>query len=188
MEHGDIEIIRGLIAGDQRSFSMLIRLYFQPLTLYAKSIINDTGHAQDTVQEVLLKLWNMRENLNITTSLKSFLYRSVHNACIDFLRNNKTREDIQAISYDDSQFRLKIFEITEDNHFFDFYFSDDLETRIKQAIDHLPPQCKEIFILSRFGQLSYPQISEKLSLSLSTVKTQMVRAVHKLQEELKKYL
>lgn len=188
MEQVDREIVKGLKDGDQRAYGVLIRLYFQSLTLYAKSILNDFEQSRDIVQETFLKLWNNRETLRIDVSLKSYLYRVVHNSCIDFLRKLKTEGNLNAVSYDDLQFRLKVFEIEDNSSFFDFLFSDEYEQALQKEIEKLPEQCREIFLLSRFGQLTYAEIAQKLSLSVSTVKTQMSRAVHKLKSELEKYL
>jgi RNA polymerase sigma-70 factor (ECF subfamily) len=188
MEQVDKEILKGLQLGDQRAYSMLIRLYFQPLTVYAKSILTDFEQGKDIVQEVFLKIWNTHNSLNIITSLKSYLYRTVHNACIDFLRKEKLRNTIKAMSYDDLQFRMQIFEIKEEKHFFDILFTNELEALLQKAIDDLPPQCKDIFLLCRYEQLTYSEIAVKLSVSLSTVKTQMVRAMQKLQESMKEFL
>lgn len=184
MEQVDREIIKGIKEGDQRAYGMLIRLYFQPLTNYAKSIVFDFEQAKDIVQDVFLKIWNTRNELNVTTSLKSFLYRSVHNACIDFLRKTKAKNALQQVSYDDIQIRIQAFEIGDNDHFFDVIFTEELESELNKAIEQLPAQCREIFLLNRFEQLSYGEISKNLSVSLSTVKTQMVRAMQKLQESM----
>jgi RNA polymerase sigma-70 factor (ECF subfamily) len=188
MEQIDLELIKGLINGEHRANSMLIRLYFHPLTLYAKSILNDSEQAKDIVQEIFMKLWNNREDLATISTLKPYLYKSVHNACIDLLRKKRSRKSINAISYDDSEFRLQMFEVQDEFHFVNNLFSEEFEQILERAVEKLPQQCKEIFILSRFEQLTYPQIAEKLSVSLSTVKTQMVRAMQKIAEELKPFL
>jgi RNA polymerase sigma-70 factor (ECF subfamily) len=188
MEQVDKEIIKGIISGDQRAYSILIRLYFHPLTIYAKGILIDFEQAKDVVQEVFIKIWNSSGAININTSLKSFLYKTVHNACIDYLRKEKSRTTLKSISYDDLQFRLKVFDIQENESFFDTMFSDELELELRREIEQLPPQCKEIFILNRYGQLSYNDISEKLGISLSTVKTQMGRAMQKLMKVMLKHL
>jgi RNA polymerase sigma-70 factor (ECF subfamily) len=188
MEQVDKEIIKGMMSGDQRAYGILIRLYFQPLTIYAKGILIDFDQSKDIVQEVFIKIWKTAQTIDVNTSLKAYLYKAVHNACIDYLRKEKSRSALKSISYDDLQFRLKVFDIKEDNNLFDNLFSDELELQLKLAIEQLPAQCREIFILNRYEQLSYQDISEKLSISLSTVKTQMGRAMQKLMESMKKYL
>ncbi|NJK93573.1 MAG: sigma-70 family RNA polymerase sigma factor [Bacteroidales bacterium] len=63
-----------------------------------------------------------------------------------------------------------------------------MNQELHKAINQLPPQCREIFILCRFERLTYAEISVKLSVSLSTVKTQMVRAMQKLSEAMKDFI
>ena len=92
------------------------------------------------------------------------------------------------ISYDDLKMRLEIFELEDHDSFFDNLFSEQMENAIHHAIEELPEQCREVFILSRYELLSYPQISQKLNISLSTTKTQMCRAMHKLKDALKDFL
>lgn len=188
MEQVDSEVLKGLIKGENRANSMLIRVYFQPLSLYAKSILNDFEQAKDVVQDVFLKLWNNREDLASITQLKPYLYKTVHNACIDQLRKKRSREPISAVSYDDAEFRLRVFDITDEAHFFNELYSDEFDQILQKAIAKLPPQCREIFILSRLEQLTYPEIAKRLSIALSTVKTQMIRAMQKMAEELKPFL
>jgi RNA polymerase sigma-70 factor, ECF subfamily len=188
MEHVERELIKSLHSGDQRAYGMLIRLYFQPLTIYAKSITLDSEQAKDIVQEVFVKIWNARNSLDVRSSLKSYLYRMTHNACIDQLRKDKSRSSTKSVSYDDSQHRMQAFEIQDQEIFFDLMFSEELEVLLQNAIDQLPGQCREIFILCRYEQLSYQEISQKLTISLSTVKTQMVRAMKKLHESMKIFI
>ncbi len=187
MEQVDREIVKGLKEGDQRAYGMLIRLYFQSLTLYAKSILNDFEQSKDIVQETFMKLWNNREGIQVNVSLKSYLYRTVHNACIDHLRKLRSAGNLNAVSYDDMQFRIQVFEIKEEHSFFDILFSEEYEEVLQKEIDQLPDQCKEIFLLCRYEQLTYAEIAKKLSVSVSTVKTQMSRAIQRLGSELKKY-
>jgi RNA polymerase sigma-70 factor (ECF subfamily) len=66
--------------------------------------------------------------------------------------------------------------------------SRDLESDVTKGIQKLPPQCREIFLLSRFDLLTYQEISEKLNISVNTVKTQISRALDQLRGSLKKYL
>jgi RNA polymerase sigma-70 factor, ECF subfamily len=187
MEPIEREILRGIQSGDQRAFSMLLRLYFHSLTLFAGSIINNPETAKDIVQEVFLKLWNNRGSFEIKSSLKSYLYKTVHNFCIDHLRK-ELRSKVKTVSYDDLSFRLEVFEIKDSDPLFEFFFSEEMETALQKAIDQLPVQCRQIFTLNRFEQLSYAEISERLNISLSTVKTQMIRAMHKIKESIKEFL
>jgi len=188
MDQIEIEIIKGIRAANQKSFGYLIQLYFNPITLYAKSIVLDAELAREIVQDVFLKIWNNRETLEIKSSLKSYIYQMTHNLCIDHLRNRANKRNPNIISYDDLAMRLEVFELEDHDSFFDKLFSEQIEHAIHHAIEELPEQCREVFVLSRYEQLTYPQISKKLNISLSTTKTQMVRAMHKLKDALKEFL
>lgn len=189
MDQIEQEILKGIQSGDQKSFGYLIQLYFNQITLYAQSIVQDNELAKEIVQDVFLKIWDMRSTLEIKSSLKAYIYQITHHLCIDYLRkriiNNKK---LSVISYDDLEMRLNVFELEDHDSFFDKLFSTQMESAINNAIEELPQQCREIFMLSRYEQLTYPQISRRLSISLSTTKTQMVRAMLKLKDSLKDFL
>jgi RNA polymerase sigma-70 factor (ECF subfamily) len=87
MDQIEKEILKGIQSGNQKSFGYLIQLYFNPITLYAKSIVQDSELAREIVQDVFLKIWNTRETLEIKSSLKAYVYQMTHNLCIDHLRN-----------------------------------------------------------------------------------------------------
>ena len=189
MDQIEKEILKGIQSGDQKSFGYLIQLYFNQVTLYAHSIVSDSELAKEIVQDVFLKIWDLRTSLEIKSSLKAYIYQVTHNLCIDHLRKNITNnKKLKVISYDDLEMRVDIYELEDQDSFFDKLFSAQMEDAIRHAIEELPQQCREVFMLCRYEQLSYPQISERLNISLSTTKTQMVRAMQKLKESLKEFL
>jgi RNA polymerase sigma-70 factor (ECF subfamily) len=112
----------------------------------------------------------------------------VHNAAIDHLRSAKKYTQTPIFSVEELKQRQDVFEIADSNSLFDGLFSDQFEQAFHQEMEKLPDQCREIFILCRYHLLSYPEIASQLDVSLSTVKTQMVRAMMKLKEGLKEFL
>ena len=188
MDQIELEILKGIQSANHKSFGYLIQLYFNPITLYAKSIVQDSELTKEIVQDVFIKIWNSRDTLEVTSSLKAYLFQMTHNLCIDHLRTRNNKRNLNIISYDDLKMRMEIFDLADSDSFFDKLFSDEMEHAIHLAIEDLPEQCREVFILCRYEQLTYPQISKKLNISLSTTKTQMVRAMHKLKDALQEYL
>lgn len=189
MDQIEQEILKGIQSGDQKSFGYLIQLYFNQITLYAQGIVQNHELAKEIGQDVFLKIWDMRSTLEIKTSLKAFIYQIAHNLCIDHLRKSiASNKKLNVISYDDLEMRLNVFELEDQDPFFDKLFSAQMEDAIHHAVEELPQQCREIFMLNRYEQLSYPQISKRLNISLSTTKTQMVRAMQKLKDSLKDFL
>ncbi|MFA8436729.1 MAG: RNA polymerase sigma-70 factor [Marinifilaceae bacterium] len=150
--------------------------YYSPLCNYAYSFIPITDACEDIVQEVFFKIWDKK--LLIKSSISSYLYTSVRNACLDQIRSN---------------FRKSIIPIDEiedpiDNPF-DLEKEENLQnikTKVANAIDNLPPRCRDIFILRRNQQMSYDEISETLNISKKTIENQMNTAIRKLRASLSK--
>ncbi|HEY4785557.1 MAG TPA: sigma-70 family RNA polymerase sigma factor, partial [Bacteroidales bacterium] len=116
---------------------------------------------------------------------KPYLFRSVHNACVNYLQTVNASNRKNQIELTD-KFNESVAD--SDEYIFDKLTFDEVERDVMDAINHLPPQCREIFCKSRFDLLSYNEISEMLNISVNTVKTQISRALDSLKEQLKHYL
>lgn len=146
----------------------------------AYRIIRDQDSAKDIVQNVFLKLWDCRNELNIETSLEGYLYKSTTNASLNFIERNQRHlrfaEEIKATTTHTEDDASKNINIKE------------LETHIERTLSSLPPKCRAIFILSRYEGLRYKQIAEQLDISVNTVENQMAKALSIMREGLKSYL
>ena len=173
--------IQGILSEDKNAFDTLFKSYYGKLVLIANSILHDKQLSEEAVQDVFVKLWEMAPNLTIEKSVGTYLAKMVHNRSIDYLRANERR--IQTVSIEDREIQAKLHELGHIS-FEDELFSDHLEVALKQALEQLPPQCRQIFILNRFDGYSPREISEILQVSVSTVKTQITRALQKLKSGL----
>jgi RNA polymerase sigma-70 factor (ECF subfamily) len=134
-----------------------------------------------------MKLLEKRETLIISESVSSYLFRSVKNACINYLTREKNRKN--TISENEiSWLNLKINYPVSDKYPLSELIGRELEDKIRTEIEKLPEQCREIFFMSRFEDLSHKEIAEKLGISENTVKVQIYRALIKLRTGLKDYL
>ena len=158
------------------------------MCIYAKDLLKISEIAEEVVQDVFVKLWNNRATISINTSLKAYLYRMVHNHSLNYIRDNSTRKSIKAFSMDDLKWRFELLELESSYSIIDELLSDQIENDLNKAIDALPEQCKKIFCFSRYQGFSYSKIAEQLDISVSSVKTQMQRAVERLKESLDKYM
>jgi len=181
------EIIDKIREGDIKAFDFLFVSHYPSLCTYATDLVRTTEIAEEVVQDVFLKLWNKRSILSVQTSLKAYLYRMVHNRCLNYIRDHSTQKTIKTLSFEDIQTRLTIFDIKSTDSVFDDLLTEQIENDLNKAIGALPEQCRKIFYLCRFQGHSYPEIAEKLDLSVSTVKTQMLRAIEKLKDVWAKY-
>lgn len=161
---------------DKATFEELFRDYFVPLCSFAQKYIGDPDEAKDIIHHVFIGLWQKREEVDLSTSLKSYLFTGVHNRCLNFIRDRK-----KLVHYDAPQHESELGDYLESR---DFLEASETEAKINRALDALPEKCREIFMMSRFDQMKYKEIAEKLDISIKTVETQMSRALKVLREKL----
>lgn len=180
MELLDKNIVDALRQGDEQVFETIFRTYYERLCNYANTILNDMDEAEEMVQSAFLTVWEKHDTLEIHTSVKSYLYRAVHNSCLNRVKHYKVRK-----TYGDSvknQTELLHDDASQD------LIGSELDAIVANAIDSLPDQCKLVFKLSRFENLTYAEIAEQLGISVKTVENHMVKALKVLREKLKDYL
>lgn len=162
----------------EKTFEYLFHMYYPSLCAYASAIIRDNEDAKDLVNDCFYKFWEKRQFLEIKTSIKSYLYISVRNSALNYIKKKHLEQ--KYVSGQSYPFYLQEEINTETERLIQM---DHLEERLKKAIDSLPRQCHYIFYLNRFEQLGYKEIAARLNLSVGTVKTQIARAFKKLRVE-----
>jgi RNA polymerase sigma-70 factor (family 1) len=174
------EIVGAIKQGNERIFEETFRKYYQSLCNYANSILKEMDESEEIVQNLFLSIWEKRSDLEITISLKSYLYRAVHNHCLNRIKHLKIREEYQqyATNFYDASYESVSQTIMK----------NELEQKIEEAIKKLPEQCRLIFRMSRFEELKYNEIAEQLELSPKTVENQIGKALKFLRIELSEYL
>jgi RNA polymerase sigma-70 factor (ECF subfamily) len=181
------ELLQLLKNGDEETIKLIFDKYYEGLCLYAESLIKNHQLAEEIVEDIFIHLWMNAQNSGITKSLKSYLFRSVHNNCLKYLDKLKTeRKSIVNISYTLQDYEL-LQPLTPDLPISNL-IAQELEEKASQTLESLPPQCKEIYSLNRFENLSYSEIAKKLNITVGTVKTQMSRAFQKFRDDLGEYI
>ena len=132
--------------------------------------------AEEVVQDVFVKFWEKCDTLSEDSSIKSYLYRSVHNSCLNTIKHEKVKDGYR-------QHMLQLMETSYQNEF-DVEDPDKIRNRILEEIQSLPPRCSEIFQLSRYEGLKYQEIADHLGISVKTVEVQMGKALKVLRENL----
>ena len=174
----DNELFLQLHAGNERAFQTLFRKYYPAMCSFAWQFLNDRELAEEVVQDLFVRIWEKRENLNIQTSVRHYFFKSVRNHCLNQLQHEKIKK-----KYSDRILESSHQDINPDQ----FYIEVDLVQRIERSIDSLPPKRQEIFRLSREQGLKYKEIAETLNISVKTVEAQMGLALKHLREELKDF-
>ena len=155
-------------------YEKLFKQYYRSLCAFARNTIKDSDTAEDIVHEVFIKLWEKRETIDPNLSIKSYLFTSVHNRCLNYIRDNKkfvARDEY----FENSNL---ISEESEEVH------QSELEAKVFNAMEKLPEKCREVFQLCKLEQLKYAEVAEKLGISIKTVENQMGKALKMLREEL----
>lgn len=182
----DKAVISSLRLGDKKVYEQLFLDNYKNLVLYAKKFVMETETARDLVQDVFVYLWDKRQKLTIDKSLSSYLFRAVHNACINYLKRESTKENYI------KHFLIKLNEGTyktaASEDAYELVVHKDLKERIERIIETLPEQCRNIFRMSRFRGMKNKEIAEIYSISPRTVETQIYRALKILKEKLKPHL
>ena len=174
--------------GDDESFEILFKRYYSQLCTYAIIFVREHDIAEDIVHDTFIRIWERRFSISVRYSFKAYIFKSVHNQCLNYLKKSKYQ------SVKDDSFRQEIvkqYEININNidpGAIDELVSAEYIKEFNKALDALPAQCREIFTLCRDEQLSYEDVARRLDISVNTVKTQMKRAIAKLREKLEHFV
>ncbi len=163
----------------EQLFEEVFKTHFRNLYSYALTILKEENQAEEIVQQVFFKLWEKREKVVITQSLNAYLYRSVHNECLNFLKHQKVKRSYHSYI----QYTMR-----EEENSTPGIQEKELASRISYALQQLPQQCRTIFQMSRFENLKYREIAEKLDLSVKTIENQMGKALRIMRMHLTEYL
>ena len=180
----DFELILRIKQGDKIAFELIFYLFHSQLRNYAKSYVKRSDIADELVQEVFIKLWESRNTLDEKLSVKGFLYKCVHNQCLNYIRNARVSRRMSEAYIQELRYIMQILEMDTSESWPDESEPENIEKQIHDIINDLPRQCREIFIMSRFNELSYQEIADNLLLSVNTVKTQIKRALQKIRSSL----
>lgn len=180
MQIQETDIAAAIQAGDELAFEQAFRQYYERLCGYANSLLHDLDEAEEAVQSVFFKLWERRESFDIQTSLKSYLYRAVHNRCLNRAKHEKVKRVYEG--YNAEQLRQNPAQAT------DLAMQNELQGRIETAVASLPEQCRAVFTLSRYEGLKYQEIADQMGISVKTVENQMTKALKVLRTHLADYV
>ncbi len=174
----DQQLLDLLTTDSPKGMEMIFRRHFTGMVQVVNRMIRDQGRAEDLVQDVFLKFWKQRDQLNIQISLKAYLRRSCVNACLDDIRKQKKMRIV------DTDIILPIAASTQPDASKQLENSE-LEQLINQTIDNLAPKCRSVFILSRKEQLSNKEIAEQLGVTVKTVEAHITTALKKIRTVIK---
>lgn len=164
---------------DKQEFEMLFRTHFKGMVFYAQQYIKDLDTAREIAQEAFIALWEKREQIDMNRSVRSYLSSSIHNKCLNVLREQK-KFDRSLLAFEGLSEKAADVAFSGEHR--------ETEALISAAIEELPEKCREIFRLSRFENLKYQQIADQLGISVKTVEAQMSKALQHMRARLADHL
>ncbi len=166
---------------DESAFEAIFKDNFKKLQCYAHTIVGDEFLAEEMVQNVFFKIWEKSEKLNISPPIAAYLYKAVYNECCNYLKHLKVKEKYLTHS------KHTMHNMSTENAS-KKVMVQELQEKIKTALNDLPEQCRTVFQMSRFEELKYQQIASKLGISIKTVEAQMGKALKLMRHKLVDYL
>ncbi|MFT3825112.1 MAG: RNA polymerase sigma-70 factor [Chitinophagaceae bacterium] len=159
------------------SFRQDFHQYYTTLCQYAYTILKDADLSEDVVQEVFLRVWEKKQDLIGTKELRFYLFTAVRNNCLTALeKGNK---------YATTSLNGNDVAAEQQEYFPEKGNGKTYEQLLAEALNQLPPKCREVFILSRMSKLTYQQIGDTLGISVKTVENQMGKALRILRSFVK---
>lgn len=187
MLESEQEILHQLKIGDEKAYRYVFDKHYGLLCSIAAEFLKDDFLAETIVGDIILYLWEKRETITIQTSLRSYLVRAVRNKCINYLHLQYVIKETP-LPTNDELFNLDGSFLVSDNYPLAILLEKELELKIEDAICSLPDECRTVFQMSRFENLSYDEIASKLGISTNTVKYHIKTALSKLRTDLSSYI
>ncbi len=162
--------------GDQQAFAVLYHRFSQRIYTNLRKLLKNDILAEEFLQDVFVKVWEKREQLNYEISFRAYLYRISENLVRDFFR--KAARDQQMIS----KLIKAATELSADLH--DDYILKEEKSLFSKAIESLPPKRKKIYTLCKIEGRSYDEVSQLLGISITTINDHIVKATKSIQKHI----
>lgn len=187
MESTEALLVQQLKNGVDAAYKYLYDQHYQILCHVAAQYVKDDFLAETIVGDVIFHLWEVRETIEINTSVRSYLMTCVRNRCIDYLKSQYHKREV---AHSDTGLRdFPVLQYVKDDDYpLGKLLEKELEDEIMNAINRLPDECRRVFNMSRFENRKYEEIAQELKISVNTVKYHIKHALALLHEDLGKYL
>lgn len=166
--------LRQINRGNKKAFKNLFDHYFSALAAFGYKYVPDRSVVEDMVQEVFITCWDKRRDFSHPSALKSFLYTSVKNKCLNHIKHLAVQKKHEG---------SLVYELESDHHFTAHVIEEETFNLLHAEIRDLPRSAQEIMMLALNG-LKNQEIADELNISLNTVKTQKKIAYSKLKDRL----
>jgi len=177
----DEEQLKQDLAKDSaHAFEEIFRLYHSQICNYVYKLLHDSDDAREVAQQIFVNLWEKRSEAVNINSLRSYLFRTAHNTCLNKFKHDKVKDRF----------------LSEEGYLLEKAFIDDFENtydpeyfaQVKLAVEDLPKKNKEVFKLRYYKNLKTKEVAKELNITPRTVETHVSNALKILREKLQHLL
>lgn len=173
-DHIDRNTVNAFKSGSFEAFDKIYRVYFQKLANYIFQLSKDAVLTEDIVQETFMVLWNKRIQIKEDLNFEGYLFTIARNQYLQNFRS-KTKERAFFVELES--------EVLQEVHSTDNKI--ELLKKVRKIIEELSPKCKEAFVASKFENLTYAEIADRMGISKKTVEIHISKAYNILRNRLK---
>lgn len=174
----DLILITAIRKQDKKVFENFYKKYYRQLFATAYKYVGQSQAAEEIVHDVFITIWNKADQLDIQYSMKSYLFRSIVNSSLNFIKKEKMNAE-KKLAYLAVHVNEEVAEDAGERE-------EMLLRNLEEALELLPAKCKQVMYLSRFGKLKQQEIADQMEISLKTVKNHLTYGFQKLREHLEK--
>ncbi len=173
----ELFIRNGFLESPKAGFELLFRRYHKVLCSHAVRFVYSREIAEDLVSDVFCKFWKSRSYESVTNSFRHYLFRSVRNEAYNYLRLEFQKlERLETAEFQESGQASAPDTIAQ---------YEEVLGRVEYLVESLPPQCRKVFLMSRFEGRKYQEIANELGISVKTVEVHIGKALVSMRQGLK---
>jgi RNA polymerase sigma-70 factor (ECF subfamily) len=187
MFENDLEILKKIRNNDEVAFKVIFNKYYSRLYYFILEFISFDDIAENIVQDTFFTLWNKRHELKDDSNLSAYLFTVARNNCLYRLRDERYRQKLfttNSLDQNELEMNMEVLNTLDSSA----YMFEEIERIIERTLEELPPQCKKVFILSRFEERKNKEIAEELNISVKVVEKHISKGLKKFKVSLKDYL
>jgi len=183
----DERLVELSLDGDEGAFGVLVRRYQRRLTAFLSQLVGDMELARELSQEAFVRAWSALERFNPKYRFSTWLFRIAHNLGIDQLRRRRLlTTPLYRTDSEGDEVEVVVPDLDKDP--LGHLENRALASELREVIDGLRPEYRELVLLRHFGGLSYQEIADFTKMPLGTVKNKLFRAHSVLRKALTDFL
>lgn len=177
--------MKNLQYNNDKAFEQLYLQYYARMKRFAQEYVVLEEDAENILQDVFLEFWEKRDTLLAYSNIIAFLFTAIKNKCINLLKRRMLEQEVSNRMQEEYVRTLQINLESLEFMPVELFQNEDIHQKIHEAINALPPKCREIFIMSKIEGKKQKDIAAELNISIHAIETQMGIAYKKLRENLK---